>query len=182
MKCYFGIALIALVMLCAAQSVPLQGKKGGVCNKDCSDDVSGPYCKGKEIFQFGDCQMDQMKCLVKKTGKELPKTLQDASKTNCPECAKRCFPSKDGSPLECDSKGGIHDSECMFKNAKCIDDSLQLGVCPECVKRCSPPKDGSKPVCDSKRGIHDSVCMFRNAKCIDDSLRRVKCRPGKPRT
>jgi len=181
MKCYFGIALIALVMLCAAQSVPLQGKKGGVCNQDCSDDVSGPYCMGKEIFQFGDCQMNQMKCLKKKVGRKLDFDLESLSKANCPDCAERCFPSKDG-PYVCDSQGGIHDSKCMFGNAKCIDDSLQLRKCPDCVKRCSP-KDGSKPptVCDSKGGRHDSVCMFRNAKCIDDSLQRVRCRPGKPR-
>jgi len=185
MKCYFGIALIALVMLCAAQSVPLQGKKGGVCNQDCSDDVSGPYCMEKQgkllILQFGKCQVDSMECLRGNVGVQ----LERLSFIKCPKCAKRCFPPKDGSkpPYVCDSKKGIHDSECMFGNAKCIDDSLRKVRCPECVKRCFPPKDGSKPptVCDSKGGIHDSVCMFRNAKCIDDSLQRVRCRPGKPR-
>merc|ERR1711962_582243 len=129
MKCYFGIALIALVMLCAAQSVPLQGKKGGVCNQDCSDDVSGPYCIEKQgkllILQFGKCQVDSMECLRGNVRVQ----LERLSFIKCPKCAKRCFPSKDGSPLVCDSKGGIHDSVCMFKNAQCIDDSLQRVRC-----------------------------------------------------
>ena len=45
------------------------------------------------------------------------------------ECVKRCSPPKDGSKPVCDSKGGIHDSVCMFKNAKCIDDSLRRVKC-----------------------------------------------------